>query len=75
MDIQNNQEPQRVIRVESFEIEKEKPLNNELATEKKEVVPSVVVTPIEEVASVKYLSLSQVCCCFHQSYHCSLVLH
>lgn len=60
MDIQNNQEPQRVTRVESFEIEKEKPLNNELTVEKREVVPSVVVTPTEEVAPVKYLSLSQV---------------
>lgn len=47
-------------RVESFEIDKEKPLNNELASEKTEKNASVVVIPDHQHEPIKYLSLSQV---------------
>lgn len=60
MQVEPVKETPTLSRVESFEIDKEKPLNNELASEKTEKNSSVVVIPEHQHETVKYLSLSQV---------------
>lgn len=60
MQVEPVKETPTLSRVESFEIDKEKPLNNELASEKTEKNSSVVDIPDHQHEPVKYLSLSQV---------------
>lgn len=60
MEPTNQETPSVVQAAEGTEIEKDKPINNEQATEKKEEASSVVEVPEEQPVAVKFLSLSQV---------------